>query len=252
MISDSNIRKFDEAHVIEMYESGKTFKEISNLLGTGYNQLHQYFILKGVGARRAVRRDKLREKAPKGAVYGMWTVVSDEVKSGRQLGNSDRALYWLVQCKCGNLAWKSSAHLKDGTSTRCKKCGNKAYFTESGDVDLNALILSKFTQVREGLKTRKKTGKLEFSITPVDIKNLYEKQSHKCELSGIDISLDLSKTLQKQNLSIDRIDSSTGYTKDNIQLVDKRINMMKGTLSNSEFISLCCKVAEHHGWSRCS
>ena len=50
--------------------------------------------------------------------------------------------------------------------------------------------------------------------------------------------------MNKQNLSIDRIDSFKGYEKDNIQLVDKRINMMKGSLSNEEFIELCTKVAD--------
>lgn len=33
---------------------------------------------------------------------------------------------------------------------------------------------------------------------------------------------------------------------DNVQLVDKKINMMKGTLSNEEFIDLCKKVAEYN------
>lgn len=45
-------------------------------------------------------------------------------------------------------------------------------------------------------------------------------------------------------MSIDRIDSSKNYENDNVQLVDKRINMMKGSLSNEEFVNLCTKVAE--------
>lgn len=62
------------------------------------------------------------------------------------------------------------------------------------------------------------------------------------------MALDLSKPLSQQNLSVDRIDSNKGYEPDNIQLVDKRINMMKQSLSNDEFIELCCKVAEQHGY----
>ena len=46
-------------------------------------------------------------------------------------------------------------------------------------------------------------------------------------LSGISLEVDLTKSLIKQNLSVDRIDPDKGYTPDNIQLVDKRINMMK-------------------------
>ena len=41
------------------------------------------------------------------------------------------------------------------------------------------------------------------------------------------------------NLSIDRIDSKVGYTKDNIQIVLKEVNLMKNTLSHEEFIKIC-------------
>lgn len=251
MITEDTIKRFDDAEVISKYRSGMTFAEISKELKTGYNQLHQYFILKGESARPSKRRKSIRSKAPIGEKFGLWTVVSDEVKSGKELGDSSRTLYWLVQCKCGHLAWKSSTHLKDGTSTRCKKCGNKSFITKEGEIDIEALILSKFRGILHGIPTRKKFKNMEFSITPMDISTLYKECEHKCSLSGLDISLDLTKKLQEQNLSVDRIDSNIGYTKGNIQLVDKRINMMKGTLSNEEFIYLCCKVAERNGYKRC-
>lgn len=252
MISEKTIKRFDDLNVISMYDEGKTFAEISKMLKTGYNQLHQYFIIKGKIARRAIRRKTIRNKAPKGEKFGLWTVVSEEVKSGREVNsnNNDRNLYWLVQCKCGHLAWKSPVHLKDGTSTRCKKCGNKSFITREGEVELQALLISKFKQIQEGLKTRKKVQNLEFNITPEYLNELYTANKY-CALSGIDLSLDLNKRLQQQNLSVDRIDSNLGYVVGNIQLVDKRINMMKGTLSNDEFIELCCKVAENNGYSRC-
>ena len=47
-------------------------------------------------------------------------------------------------------------------------------------------------------------------------------------------------------MSIDRIDSNIGYELGNIQWVDKRINMMKGSLSNGEFINLCTLVADYN------
>ena len=45
------------------------------------------------------------------------------------------------------------------------------------------------------------------------------------------------------NISIDRIDSSKGYTKDNIQLVCASLNNMKMDLKNKHFIQLCKLVA---------
>ena len=250
MLSEKSIKKFDEENVVGLYQSGMSFAEISQKLKTGYNQLHQYFIVKGITARRAVRRKTLRPKAPIGKTFGLWTVVSEEVKAGSELGYKDRILYWLVQCKCGHLAWKNPVHLKNGTSTRCKRCGNKTFIDGDKEFSIEALILSKYNQIVSNLPTRKKCKNLEFSITPKDISELYEKQNHLCALSGIDLSIDLTKKLQQQNLSVDRIDSNIGYTKDNIQLVDKRINMMKGTLDNEEFINLCCKVAEQNGYHK--
>ena len=47
------------------------------------------------------------------------------------------------------------------------------------------------------------------------------------------------------NASIDRIDSSKGYTKDNIQIVTKTINLAKRSLSDDDFIQMCLEVSEY-------
>lgn len=46
--------------------------------------------------------------------------------------------------------------------------------------------------------------------------------------------------------SIDRIDSSKGYVKGNIQLVTARTNMTKGNMTNEQFIQFCTRVAKLH------
>lgn len=71
---------------------------------------------------------------------------------------------------------------------------------------------------------------------------LFEAQNGKCALSGIDL------VKNPRTWSIDRIDSNRGYELNNVQLVDKRINMMKGTLSQEDFISLCVSVADKVKW----
>ena len=45
--------------------------------------------------------------------------------------------------------------------------------------------------------------------------------------------------------SIDRIDSSKGYVKGNIQLVTAKTNVAKGNMSNDEFTNYCKKVAKN-------
>ncbi len=78
----------------------------------------------------------------------------------------------------------------------------------------------------------------EFSITLLDIENLLKKQENKCALSGIEFE-DYGNNI----CSLDRIDSNKGYSKDNIQLVTKSINVMKSNLEIEEFISNCISVA---------
>lgn len=72
---------------------------------------------------------------------------------------------------------------------------------------------------------------------------MYEEQDGLCSLSGLPIGW--SKVGWHHSASIDRIDSNKGYTTDNVQLVHKKLNMMKGTLSNEEFIELCTAVSEN-------
>lgn len=251
MIKEETITRYNELEIDKKYQEGMSTTEICKTFKISWNQLHQYFIIKGVQTRPAKRRESLRPKAPIGRKFGLWTVVSDEVKSGNQVSSisNSRNLYWLVQCECGELAWRNSAVIQSGKSTRCKRCGNKVYIDESGMAKVNSIILSKYNQTIQGLPTRKRRGRkseLTFNISVEYLNNLYEEQNHICALSGISLEPDLNLTMQQQNISIDRINSNIGYEEGNIQWVDKRINMMKGSLSNEEFIELCIKVAEYN------
>lgn len=251
MIKEETIRRLDDLKIGEEYMNGSTTTEIQKKYSISWNTLHQYFIMRGIQSRPKKRRETLRPKAPIGAKFGLWTVVSDEVKVGSEVieGSKTRNLYWLCQCACGELAWKNPHHLKNGTSTRCKKCGNKSYLTDEGFADVNAIVAYKYNQTLQGIPTRRYRGRkpeLTFNITKDYLNSLYELQHHKCALSGISLEPNLSLTAQQQNMSIDRIDSNIGYEVGNIQWVDKRINMMKGSLSNEEFIKLCTLVADYN------
>lgn len=77
---------------------------------------------------------------------------------------------------------------------------------------------------------------------------LFRKQKGKCALTGQDLTLPESSSRENLKLStasIDRIDSSKGYLKGNLQWVHKRINKMKMDLDQDYFIELCRKVTKH-------
>jgi hypothetical protein len=85
-----------------------------------------------------------------------------------------------------------------------------------------------------------------WELTPEDIVNMWQQQEGICALSGIPIGW--SKKGLTATVSIDRIDSSEGYIKDNVQLLHKDINMMKQSFSQEHFVALCRSVADKEKW----
>lgn len=221
-----------------MYNSGETFTSLGKKYHVWYGAAKEYLIQHGVKIREDKKRPELREIPPVGQKFGQWTVISDKIKIGH-----DRSINWEVQCDCGRKTFRTASVLKAGSTKRCKSCARRPYLRDG--TLLSTIAINAYNRIINGLNTREKLKDMEFNITPKFIDDLLSK-NHYCALSGIDLSFDISKQMNDQNLSIDRIDSSKGYTMDNIQLVDKKINMMKGTLSNEEFIDLCKKVAEYN------
>lgn len=69
------------------------------------------------------------------------------------------------------------------------------------------------------------------------LNKLLIEQDHRCVLSGI--------KFDKDNIfSLDRIDSSKGYIKNNVQFVIIEINIMKNNFLESEFIEYCKKIRD--------
>ena len=103
----------------------------------------------------------------------------------------------------------------------------------------NGVSISWFNKFIKNAKKRK----IDFDITIEDVLKVYIDQGKVCSLSGIPIGW--TRMDKSHNISIDRIDSDKGYTTDNIQLVYPKINMMKFTYSQDEFIDLCRLVSNN-------
>ena len=95
-----------------------------------------------------------------------------------------------------------------------------------------------------------KARDLSFEISIEDAWNIFLKQNRKCALSGLELTLSRSRTRKKyktvHTASLDRIDSSKGYTIDNVQWVHKRVNLMKGNMSTENFIEWCNLVVKNN------
>ena len=74
--------------------------------------------------------------------------------------------------------------------------------------------------------------------------DLFLKQNRKCALSGEDIYFP-KMWAEKGTASLDRIDSSKGYIKGNVQWVHKYVNLMKNRLTQEYFLELCNKITKY-------
>tara|TARA_Y100000592_G_scaffold85879_1_gene138503 strand:+ start:5636 stop:6055 length:420 start_codon:yes stop_codon:yes gene_type:complete len=85
-------------------------------------------------------------------------------------------------------------------------------------------------------KGNQSTRRHEISITIEDLKEAWKKQNGKCYWLKIDMSLeDLFVTRSPFAPSVDRLDSSAGYHKDNIVLCSRFANLGRGAYDGDDF-----------------
>jgi hypothetical protein len=135
-----------------------------------------------------------------------------------------------------------------GLQSSCKSChlinSKKSLST------LDGFIKKLYKDIKNNALKRPK--EISVNITIEDIHDLYKKQNGLCALSGLKMTHTVianridKHIINNYNISIDRINSDLGYTKNNIQLVCAIINIMKNDLPNDNFIELCSVISNAH------
>jgi hypothetical protein len=126
----------------------------------------------------------------------------------------------------------------DGYHSWCKKCcteGNiKSRNKQNSTIEGRARVFL--------LNAKKSAAKRnqEFSLTIKDIADCWNEQQEICAYSGRKMTLFPS---QLNTVSIERINSSVGYTKDNTILVCHAVNRMKSNFEFDDFYNFCKDVA---------
>lgn len=150
------------------------------------------------------------------------------------------------KCQCGKFVVRTGYSLLTGNTKSCgctsRKKGKKHHLWK-GYEDIPSTTIS---SLKKGAMSRG----LIWNITSKNMWDLYLKQNKRCRLTNLPIYF--AKTRKKytqQTASLDRIDSSKGYTIDNVQWVHKNINKMKQNLSEQEFIEFCGYVSKFRGAS---
>jgi hypothetical protein len=104
-----------------------------------------------------------------------------------------------------------------------------------------------YTDFRYYLRTASRRLK-DCDITLEDLKTVWCEQNGICPYSGIKLQLSRYTKVVKNPIysaSLDRIDSSKGYVKGNIQFVSRPINYMKNNMSHEQTIELI-EILKHN------
>jgi hypothetical protein len=189
-----------------------------------------------------------------GDQYGKWTVINAPFTRCSARGTPLR--YVRCRCACGLEKEVRLTHLTEKRSTQCRKClGEERRADKSphwrGNEQISGALVNVF---RSGAKSRG----LEWAISADEMSQQFQKQEARCALSGVHLTLpqrdyardDGCGIHYEGNASLDRIDSTIGYTPSNIQWVEKAVNLMKRDFTVEEFVGLCQLVAKKRSRSK--
>lgn len=175
-------------------------------------------------------RKKRRTPIVVGDVYKYWTVIEE----GKDFNGQ---LRYKCRCKCGHEQYlTSTALIHKNRWFQCKHCSD---LTNSNNMTINNgkigdLTLSKFNTIKSKASIRN----IEFDLDIKYLWDLYISQDKKCAITG-----DILPSIIKA--SLDRIDSSKGYIKGNVQWVTAQANKCKHILSMPELYEFAKKVLNH-------
>ena len=151
----------------------------------------------------------------------------------RRDGSKGRLAAWECECPCGKRFRAVGADIRAGKTKTCgcrksiKSRRNFQGFREIGKGYWSSLV-----------NNADQRG-IDFDISIEESWEIYQAQGGRCALSGQWLSFDR----KNHTASLDRIDSSQGYSPKNVQWVHRDINRMKGSFGNEEFIETCRKIA---------
>lgn len=148
---------------------------------------------------------------------------------------------WKCKCDCGKETTAYGSKLTHGKKKSCgcgrDKSNNYAW---GGYGEMMGTVWHR-------VFSHAKNRNLKVEITNKDVWELFLRQDRKCALSGVPLYFaKTNKELKnkKQTASLDRIDSSKDYTKNNVQWIHKDLNSMKWDWDQDEFINWCNLVSE--------
>jgi hypothetical protein len=167
-----------------------------------------------------------------GKIFGKLTVLKD---SGRR---KSRRPIWLCQCSCGQQTDVLGKYLVNGDTKSCGCYSKGNAYNRTGFKELSGSYWYIVT-------SQAKRRGIPCTISAEQAYHQMEKQQWRCAMTGEPLAFAVNLRDSKgQTASLDRIDNLKGYTINNIQWVQKEINIMRNRLDLVKFKSWCQKVID--------
>lgn len=212
----SNWTPSEEQMLVDLNNNGRTIKDISRIIRKRTSSITE----------KLIELNLMRES------------------TFRVLKNKELAITNMRHCWKCNITYPLQNFYNDkcvsGKAKTCKTCAlntsrNNRYLIQ---YDIPKLIRKKVWEA----KHRAKKYNMDFNLTKDMVIDLFNKQEGKCYYTSHTL---IGNILDPKSLSIDRKDSSKGYTIDNIVLCCKTVNYMKLALSMDNFKQWIIDIHTH-------
>jgi hypothetical protein len=158
-----------------------------------------------------------------GQIFGNLTVI----KRAENVKSSQIIVQWFCRCSCGNNIIIQSATLRNGTVKSCGCLNSLGLTIANGSAALDRLF--------KDYKTRAKKRGLDFELTKEEFSILTQQDCFYDGTSPSQIKRSIYKGGNYIYNGLDRVDSSKGYTLDNVVPCCKKCNEGKMAISLNEF-----------------
>lgn len=132
---------------------------------------------------------------------------------------------------------------KSGHINVCYECVQEMYWANLKTKEGPEGILS---HVVRGARSRAKRDGKEHDLTTSELMEIFKDQNGRCALSGREMTWEYGNGFTLNNVSIDRLDITRGYTKSNVQLVCRIVNVARNVMEVPEFLKLCREIADYN------
>jgi len=161
-----------------------------------------------------------------------WTIIN-----GPKLSKNHNII-WEAICDCGkNTRWMQGNELTNPNRCfQCYKCAaiKRGNMQASNNGKIGDLYKTKYTKIKRSAEIRN----IEFKMSIKYLWDLFISQKQKCAITG-----DYIECIN--NAPLDRLDSSIGYVKNNVQWVTPQSNISKHVMTMNELYEFCKKVLNY-------